>query len=432
MPIFPAANPPNVTMLQRAAAIQGGPAIRQFCSLVLARRDRQTEMGLLHSKTQGIERAVELWKSIGKIAGNAALNSFMLRLAQYHMAAAVDGTKLGRIRADTSDIKKMMERFGYTEADRFRFSNHLSKGRLWRSVCGRFPGLMCLIPLRVDKPYCVSANDYLSMRGNDLESFAQLIDTPYVARICQACEAFQDMVMGVADDMVFKWEKEHPELPYWEKSLSEDILLPLLQPHSHCEENQYDGDEFPDWAKPGGWPAEWPWPANPLAILSTDRQCDLCDQSKCQCLFTKLTARRPRIKSWGKLGLGLQAVAANEGELSYRKGDVLGQICGRLAPSGTHHHNTSGVMDMQRPDIAGEPVVCQIYIAEASNCFMTLNHCCRASARVRPLRVSGHWICAIEATRDIRHGEQITVNFGKRFLRNQGLRCECEACREGS
>ncbi|KAF5007647.1 hypothetical protein FDECE_6033 [Fusarium decemcellulare] len=430
IPVFSASDPPTATLLQRAAAIQGGPAIRQFCSFVVARRDRETEMNLLHTESQGIERAVELWRSIGKLTAKAALNSFMLRLAQCQMATAVDGTKLGRIRADPSEIDKMMKKFGFNESERKRFATYLRQGRVWQSVCGRFPGLLCLIPVGSYKPYCVSGRDYLNMRGDELDRFAKLIDTPYMARINQACEALQDMVLGVKDDMVFKWEKEHPELPQWDKSLSDDILLSLLQPHEYCEENQYDGREFPDWARPTGWPAKWPWQVNPLVVISAEHQCDLCNEPKCRCLYTKLVRRRPRIKSWDKQGLGLQAVAAREGEMAYRKGEVIGQICGKIVPSGTYPHNTSFVMDMHRPDLAGEPIVCQIYVASATNCFRYLNHCCRASARVRPLRVSGHWICGIEAIRDIRHGEQITANFGKRFLRTQGLRCECEACRE--
>ncbi|RMJ07117.1 hypothetical protein CDV36_013275 [Fusarium kuroshium] len=430
IPPFPTTNPPTATMLQRVAAIQSGPAIRQFCSLVAARRDRTTDMGLFQTQSQGVERAMELWRSLRLITDKSALNNFTSRLVQYQMALAVDNTKQGRIRADPVEINKMMDKFGFSASDRTKFQHQVTQGRFWRLVCGHFPGLLCLIPFKSAKPYCLSGRDYLSMRGGELERFAQLVNTPFVERICQACEVLIDMVLGVKDDMMFKWEKEHPALLSWEKSLSDDILLSLLQPHEFCEENQYDDDEFPDWAKPTGWPDEWPWKANPLAIIPTDRQCDFCPESRCQCLYTRLVKRRPRIKSWGSLGFGLQAVASREGEVAYRKGEVMGQICGKIVPSGTYPHNSSWVMDMHRPDIDGEPVVCQIYVAGPSNSFIHLNHHCRASARVRPLRVSGHWICGIEAVRDIRHGEQITVNFGKRFLRNQGLRCECEACRE--
>ncbi|KAJ4318425.1 hypothetical protein N0V84_006848 [Fusarium piperis] len=430
IPSFPATNPPTATMLQRVAAVQSGPAIRQFCSLVAARRDRTTDMGLFQTQSQGVERAMELWRSLRLITDKSTLNSFMSRLVQYQMALAVDNTKQGRIRADPAEINKMMDKFGFSASDRTKFQHQVTQGRFWRLVCGRFPGLLCLIPFKSAKPYCLSGRDYLSMRGGELEIFAQLVHTPFVERICQACEALIDIVLGVKDDMMFKWEKEHPALVSWEKSLSDDILLSLLQPHEYCEENQYDGDEFPDWAKPSGWLDEWPWKTNPLAIVPTERQCDLCSRSKCQCLYTRLVKRRPRIKSWANLGFGLQAVASHEGEVAYRKGEVMGQICGKIVPNGTYPHNSSWVMDMHRPDIDGEPVVCQICVAGPSNCFLNLNHHCRASARVRPLRVSGHWICGIEAIRDIRHGEQITVNFGRRFLRNQGLRCECEACRE--
>ncbi|GKT71791.1 lysine-specific demethylase 4c-like protein [Colletotrichum tofieldiae] len=422
------ADPPVPKMLLRVAAVQGGPAIRQFCSLIFSRRSLDTETGLLHGKDVGIERALRLSKSLGTLAGRSSYNSFILRLVQYHIAKTVDDSKMGRIRADPMQLKETMDKFGWSQAERPRFFYHLKQGRLWRSICSRFVGLLSLIPLRAEEPYCLSANDYLSLKSNEMEVFTRLIDTAFVERICHASSVFQDMVMGIRCDGDFKWEKEHPELRSWSRALDEDNLLSLLQPLSLCEENIYEPNHHPDWPKPAGWLADWPWPAHPLAVPQAERQCDLCTEKQCACISERLQAKRLRIKLYARQGLGLQATAAQEGGTSYRKGDIIGQLCGKLVPAGTYPTNSSFVIEVARPDISDETVVCQIYMGNVGNCFRLLNHSCRASARVRVIRVSGHWVSAIEAVKSIRHGEQITVNFGKRFLRNQGLRCECDAC----
>ncbi|WYZ35448.1 hypothetical protein EsH8_X_000095 [Colletotrichum jinshuiense] len=422
------ADPPVPKMLLRVAAVQGGPAIRQFCSLIFSRRSLDTETGLLHGKDVGIERALRLSKSLGALTGRSKYNSFILRLVQFHIAKTVDDGKMGRIRADPIQLREIMDKFGWSPAERPTFFYHLKQGRLWQTICGRFTGLLSLIPLRTEEPYCLSSNDYLGMKANEMGRFTRLIDTPFIERISNACNIFQDMVMGVRCDGDFKWEKEHPELRNWSSAMDEENLLSLLQPVPLCEENIYEPSHHPDWPKPPGWLADWPWPAHPLAVPPADRQCDLCNDTQCACISEKLQAKRLRIKLYARQGLGLQATDAQEGGISYRKGDVIGQLCGKLVPAGTYPTNSSFVIEIARPDISDEIVVCQINMANVGNCFRLLNHSCRASARVRVIRVSGHWVSAIEAARSIRHGEQITVNFGKRFLRNQGLRCECDAC----
>ncbi|GKT51082.1 uncharacterized protein ColSpa_11263 [Colletotrichum spaethianum] len=415
-------------MFLQVAAIQGGPAIRQFCSLIFSRRSLDTETGLLHGKDVGIERALKLFKSLGSLTGRSNYNTFIIRLVQYHIAETVDDSKMGRIRADPIQLNEVMDKLGWSQAERPRFLYQLKQGRLWRSICGRFTGLLSVIPLRAEEPYCLSAKDYLSMKTNEMDKFRQLIDTPFVERICHACNVFQDMVMGIRCDGDFKWEKEQPELRNWSSTLDENSLMSLLQPVSNCEENIYEPIHHSDWPKPAGWLADWPWPAHPLAVPPADRQCDLCTEIHCACIHERLQAKRLRIKLYARQGLGLQATEAQEGNVSYRKGDVIGQLCGELVPAGTYPTNSSFVIEVARPDISDETVVCQIYMGNVGNCFRLLNHSCRASARLRVIRVSGHWVSAVEALRSIRHGEQITVNFGKRFLRNQGLRCVCDAC----
>lgn len=430
IPTFSIADPPTTAMLRRVAAVQGGPAIRQFCALIHTRRSRETEMGLLRVHTSGLERALELTRTLRVLTGRTAASTFITRLVQFHIAEAVDGTKAGRLRADGDQIKQAMNKFGWGEAERPRFFQYLRQGRSWRSICGQYVGLLSLIPLKAEQPYGVSAKDFLNMKGSELDMFLHMISNPFVGRLTEAAAAFQDMVMGTREDAEFVWEKNQPELHKWHGHLPEMDVLSLVQPQPSCEECLFDGGDFVDAPNPPGWPEDWSWPAHPLLIPSSHKQCDFCDgDGNCSCRQTRVGAAcRPQVKSFGKQGIGLQAIALHEGDLACRKGDVLGQLTGRLVPADTHPHNSLWIVEMRRFDIRGDPIVCQIDVGGVASTFRNLNHSCRSSARMIPRRASGRWIMAVEATRDIRHGEQITINFGKAFLRNQGLRCECEGC----
>ncbi|CAH0051642.1 unnamed protein product [Clonostachys solani] len=417
-------------MLRRVAAVQGGPAIRQFCSLIHTRRSRETEMGLLKVDSTGIERALELTKRLRVLTGRTTFGAFLTRLVQYHIAEAVDNTKAGRLRADGAEIKKAMNKFGWKEAERPRFFQYLRQGRSWRSICQEHVGLLSLIPLKAEAPYGVSANDYLSMKGDELDTFAQMIDDPFIAGLAGAAAAFQDMVLGTRHDAVFVWEKSQPQLHTWESYMAEATLLDMLRPHPSYEDCCYDKKDFADAPKPPCWPKDWAWPMDPLEIPLPHKQCDLCDDANdCCCRRTKvIAARKPQIKSFGEQGVGLQALATHEGDLAYHKGDIIGQLTGRLVPKDSHPYNSLWIVEMRRFDLEGDPIVCQIDVGGPASTFRNLNHSCRSSARFIPRRASGRWIMAVEATRDVRHGEQITINFGKAFLRNQGIRCECEIC----
>ncbi|UPX09315.1 uncharacterized protein EKO05_0000006 [Ascochyta rabiei] len=416
-------------MLCRIAAMQGGPAIRQFCTLVHHSRSRETNTGLLQVQGEGIERALCLARSLQVIVGRADFDNYLTRIAQLQMAMAIDGTdgsKTGRIRAAKETITDSMDRLGWPHEARPKFHWHLKRGRQWNRLCGSRRALIVFIPFRAQEPYNVNASDYLAMKGDELDRFHQLVDTPFEAAICRAAEWFQDSLIGSSDDVEFCWEKQHPNLRNGSEFIRETELTTLLQPFPFNQENLFDPAAYPSWPKPPKWPSHVPWPSHPLAVQSSERQCHLCDKTKCDCASRIVVRHNLRIKSYAQQGLGVQATASYEGELSFRKGDVIGQLSGKLVPPGTY--SVSWTLDVARPDISGEPTVCQIYAGESSNCLRLVNHSCRASARLRLMKVSGFWNYVIEASRDMRHGEQVTVNFGKRFLREQGIKCCCEAC----
>ncbi|KAH6705675.1 hypothetical protein EV126DRAFT_439785 [Verticillium dahliae] len=136
------------------------------------------------------------------------------------------------------------------------------------------------------------------------------------------------------------------------------------------------------------------------------KQCDYCDADKCVCLGT-IVEVVPRIKRYGAVR-GLQAVALNAGAVAYEKGSFIGVIAGDLYPLGTYE-DEHWTFDFKRPDLEDHPAVCQLRMAEVSNCFRLLGTAEDPSALLVIKRRGGRWVMAVEAKRSIMDNDQITV-----------------------
>ncbi|KAK4233475.1 hypothetical protein C8A03DRAFT_38812 [Achaetomium macrosporum] len=140
-----------------------------------------------------------------------------------------------------------------------------------------------------------------------------------------------------------------------------------------------------------------------------DKKIDLNRKVACDCI-NQLSCFWPRIKDYGKKGLGLQAIASTHGQVAYRKGETIGYLFGKIVPIKTYED--CWALDFVRPDINGEPVVCQLDYRGESNIFRLLNHDCEPSARLNQKIVLGRWVVAVEAITDILDGVEITVSYG--------------------
>ncbi|KAI6082406.1 hypothetical protein F4821DRAFT_272466 [Hypoxylon rubiginosum] len=128
--------------------------------------------------------------------------------------------------------------------------------------------------------------------------------------------------------------------------------------------------------------------------------CDLCWEPCYECIrqFPRMTPR-------------LQAVANTHGQIAYRKGSVIGWLLGKIMPENTVKSDDR-VLDFVRPDIEGEPAVCQLDCREHSNCFRLLNHNCNPPARLMQRKVSGRYVAVVTAGKDIYDGTEITISYG--------------------
>jgi len=70
---------------------------------------------------------------------------------------------------------------------------------------------------------------------------------------------------------------------------------------------------------------------------------------------------------------------------------------------------------MFRHDLHFEPEVAQINCGKISNIFGLMNHDCEPTASLVGKRVSGKYRVEVNARKDIRDGEEITVGYGLGF-----------------
>lgn len=119
------------SMFRRLCAVQGGPAIRQLCSLVIFRRKCETDVGLLQTADFNVQRTVQLLRSLELLSSRPAHDKVLIRLLQFRMAQEVDGTRsTPRCRADTHEITKTMEEIGWPLKQRGTL-----KSSPWVAVC---------------------------------------------------------------------------------------------------------------------------------------------------------------------------------------------------------------------------------------------------------------------------------------------------------
>nr|MDZ8063522.1 SET domain-containing protein [Nostoc sp. EkiNYC01] len=235
--------------------------------------------------------------------------------------------------------------------------------------------------------------------------------------------AFQDSLRSTTPDVDFLWEAR--EFPV--DKLPEKVLLDNLKVVPSAPDDLYAKGNYPDWPKPQEWPSEWEWrsPVDPISFLKPNgRQCDMCVEATCHCIDLAPRAM-PRIKYYGTKGRGLQAVADRPGQIAYQKGEMIGQLLGELAPLDTY--DDGWALELARSDHPSRPSVCQIYCKMKGNYFRLLNHDCDSNAAFTGRVISGQFRSIVTAKREIRDGDEITVDYGREYWR--GRKCLCDTCR---
>ena len=296
-----------------------------------------------------------------------------------------------------------------------KFNKHLTFGKKWNSLCGKYDGLLCFMPGSGAGP-----GYDCDLEEDDIPTFHRLLDTQQVRRLCEVAKAFQG-ILGGAIDVEFLWESSNITTAdiYQNGKLSAVFgILPSVD-----SGNVYHPERYPHWARPTRWPSDWPsWPVDPTEATG----CDLCEtETTCTCATQIFPPVTPRIKRYAK-GLGLQAVSLHPGQTAYNKGDWIGELTGELVPVNSNE-DAKWLADIIRTDIEPSVSVCKLYCGRRGNCFRLLNHSCRPSAKLLSLKLSSRLILVIQAMKDIADGSEITISYGKDFF---GSGCLCEFCQK--
>lgn len=421
VPLYTDKQPPSPHIMKLALAIHSRPAIQQFWELIRSRRDPNNARSRLTLSDDLRKRIEQRIRTIGASQRRSNLERLFIRLDQFHLAKEMEQAKGGRLQADPSVIAGILTQTGLS---RDTFRHHQKLGNKWRTICGGRIGLLCFIFLHGQNSFGISPKSYLDLKDAELHTFQGLLDNPYINSLCTTAEIFLRSLDNSSNDVEFLWEADNKPL----HELPEPDMLAYLQPFPLALGNIYDASKHRDWPRPPAWPEDSPWPADPTKIPNaTECNCDLCGKEACDCIHGSYWRDRsqPRIKNYGDLGRGLQAVALEPGQAAYQVNDLIGILTGELVPAGTYEDDRT--LDFVRPDLPEEPVVCQLRCAEMGNCFRLLNHSCKPSARFVQMKMSGRYVTAVKAVREIPDGAQITVHYGKDWTKQ--AKCLCEVCR---
>ena len=400
-------------------AVCGKEALHCLCSLIRSWRDRSKP---LFEIDKGRPLAMQLVNVIGILGERSLLTDFLDRLARVKLAEIIDDGKVGRLNADPRAITNLIRDLEWkdTQKSREKLRNYLKDGRRWKRICGKFDGLLCLIPPnREDKgnPRRASGRMYQELSDDDILQLQSLLDSDHLIQpMCRVGSIFQASLWDNTVVPEFRWESEDPKEV---ARLPLNKLAPLIKKFQVIDANECHFEKY-DWPKPDFWP--WDWPQYPTWVSPSERLCDLCDlcdiDKLCNCITIHLPQIIPAITNEGKKGQGVRAIG-----IAYHKGQILGEFLGELFPLDTFHDGWP--MEFRRPDFGDEPIA-QIYPGEKGNWVRKVNDSCAPSAEFCVMKISGWWRQIIITIEDIPDNREITASCGQNFLRGQGKECFCD------
>ena len=362
---------------------------------------------------------------------------FKMKLSEsMESAAQTNGPKDVSDRPVSSQINwdEVFRKLNWDMAGSNQLNDYVREGKCWRTICGEYDGLLCLLPS--DDRFLE-----LSMFKEQLAHFHAQLNTNAVRRMCAMGQILERSIWEYLELPEFAWES----LDTSELSLGE--ISPLLSPFKLIKTNHYDRSKY-NWTKqprPVGWAD--PWPVDPMSVMRSDKKvCSLCNSSKrmttekssCKCLIKRLP-QIPRITEDGSRGPGVRAVG------SFKAEAFLGELVGELRPPHTtgasdnsnHHqsnmpnghaqmnnhdsnsHSYEWTMEVRRPDL-NDQVVAEIYPQLMGNWVRKVRHNgITPSAIFRVMKITGKWRVMLVALRDIRDGEEITAKYGRGYRKEQ-------------
>ncbi|KAK3695518.1 hypothetical protein B0T22DRAFT_526953 [Podospora appendiculata] len=333
-----------------------------------------------------------------QLHGSSALNIFLRRFCKVKLADwDRDFVKTsGQQPASKESVDQLLYKLDWDESKRHKLHDYLREGKCWKTICGDYGGLLCLIPF--DTPDAQFSE--LALFQNTVSHFHQKIDVPIVHRLCDVGKVLERSIWNDLDLPEFIWETANTAV------LALDQVVPLLNRFSIIKINHFDLAKY-NWQRPTNWKATWKWPSDPTSMpCRGPKQCNQCGvKTSCQCL-QQLVPEIQRVSDDGSKGAGIRALGP------YRKDVILGELLGELVPVGMGASTGEWTMELQRPDLAGESVA-EINPKVMGNWVRKVRHSTEPSAEFKIMKITGRWRMMLVALRDITFGEEITAKFGR-------------------
>ncbi|KXX82632.1 Lysine-specific demethylase 4E [Madurella mycetomatis] len=381
--------------------LSGKPAFERLTHLV-------REWRRFSKSTPVVLGGMNLGKSVeATMHGYPELHAFLSRLFKLKLAECFERAMAGKGQLLSSQgiMDGMLRMLGWDQTRRHKLPDYLREGKCWKTICGKYDGLLCLMPSQ--ETDCLD----LALFKDKVTRLHQGLDTEFVRKMCAMGSILQRAIWDYLELPEFVWESAMTTL------LLPDQILPLLAPFRLIKSNYFDYKCY-YWPKPARW--RWNWPIDPSLVMPGDQPCSLCtsrsvngnqnsNHKPCRCIDTKVP-RIPRISDDRSKGTGIRALG------SHRANDMLGELVGELVPLGAFVREWT--MELRRPDLDDEPVAA-IYPRRMGNWVRKVCHSTEPSAEFRMMKISGRWRQMLVATRDIGDGEEITAKYGKGFLKEQ-------------
>ncbi|KAL6240390.1 hypothetical protein RBB50_012672 [Rhinocladiella similis] len=405
--------PPPLSPLlsQMKDALSSRDAILQFFEIV---RGRRLEPTILRLGSE--ENAVEILHSI---SGKKAFHDLVTRLYQTHVADQneehLQGYAEPRKRAKRGSVQNIVKVRRMTER---QYYEHKRRGAKWREYREKFPGILAFI-LFNPRAFGFTSSAWLELELEDFNSLQHYLDKEHMSALRVAGSKFEASLCLTADDVEFIGESKSLE----KATLKQ--LISYLQPVPITNKNVYSENKYPNWRRPKSWPEGWKWPCNPMSIPPGEVQCELCKKNSCDCASLLRPDIPPRIWISESKGRGVLAVGKEEGDIVYPANTCVGELVGKLAPPNTYHNGMC--FAVFRADLPDEPEVAQINCSEIRNILGLMNHDCNPNVKPFGRRVSGEYRIMLYTIRDVKHGEELTYNYGLKFWEPDG--CPCSVCR---
>ncbi|KAK3331080.1 hypothetical protein B0H66DRAFT_466016 [Apodospora peruviana] len=340
---------------------------------------------------------------------SSALHVYITRLCKIKLAKWVENaaTKNGRQDASNDYTDNLLTELGWDESQRPKLHDYLREGKCWKTICGKYDGLLCLM----DPDIPDSKFTELALFQSTLSYFHSQLDIPFVWKLCEMGKALEKAIWGDLLLPEYIWEAVDT------RNLSLNQVFPLLGRFRFIKKNQFDLERY-FWSRPPGW--NWNWPVDPTSLSPYDSQhCGQCNmttitaaRTPCRCFWDKVPDIQ-RVSEDGSKGCGIRAVGI------YKSADMLGELVGEIVPLGTYSSMGDWTMEFRRPDLDHEPVA-EIYPRAMGNWVRKVNHCSTMpSAVFQVMKISGRWRQMLIALRDIKDGEEITAKYGQGFMRGQ-------------